>query len=68
MVKINLKTLVYNTIRQKIVACVYTPGIYLNKERLTEELKISRTPICDALSLNRIATLCFLYIEAVCYL
>lgn len=50
MAKTNLKTLAYKTIKQKIVTCEYAPGLYLNEEILTEELKISRTPIRDALS------------------
>ena len=43
MAKTNLKTLAYKTIKQKIVTCEYAPGLYLNEEILTEELKISRT-------------------------
>ncbi len=50
MAKTNLKTLAYKTIREKIVSCQYAPGTYLNEEILTEELKIGRTPIRDALS------------------
>ncbi len=50
MSKINLKTLAYTTIRQKIVTCEYAPGSFLNEELLTGELKLSRTPIRDALS------------------
>lgn len=50
MAKTNLKTLAYNTIKQKIVTCQYAPGTYLNEELITEELKISRTPVRDALS------------------
>lgn len=50
MPKTNLKTLAYNTIKHKIVRCEYAPGSDLNEELLTEELKISRTPIRDALS------------------
>lgn len=49
MAKTNLKTLAYNTIKEKIVTCRYAPGTFLNEELLTEELKISRTPIRDAL-------------------
>lgn len=50
MAKINLKTLAYRTIKQKIVRCEYAPGADINEELLTTELKISRTPIRDALS------------------
>lgn len=49
MKKDNLKTVAYNTIKQKIITCEFTPGLLLNEEVLTEELKISRTPIRDAL-------------------
>lgn len=49
MAKINLKTLAYNTIRQKIVTCEYAPGTFLNEEILTDELHLSRTPVRDAL-------------------
>lgn len=38
MAKTNLKTLAYNSIRQKIVACEYAPGTFLNEEFLTEDL------------------------------
>lgn len=50
MPKINLKTLAYDTIKQKIVRCEYAPGAELNEELLTEQLQISRTPVRDALS------------------
>lgn len=50
MPKINLKTVAYSTIRRKIVTCEYAPGSFLNEEILTGELKLSRTPIRDALS------------------
>ena len=49
MPKINLKTLAYNTIRNKIVTCQYAPGTFLNEEQLTTELSLSRTPVRDAL-------------------
>lgn len=50
MAKVNLKTLAYNTIKEKIITCEYAPGTFLNEENLTEALSISRTPIRDALS------------------
>lgn len=50
MSKINLKTLAYNTIRQKIVTCEYAPGTFLSEEILTDALQLSRTPVRDALS------------------
>ena len=49
MAKTNLNTLAYNSIRQKIVACEYAPGTFLNEEFLTEDLNLSRTPVRDAL-------------------
>lgn len=50
MPKTNLKTLAYNTIRQKIVTCEFAPGTFLSEEILTEALHLSRTPVRDALS------------------
>ncbi|MGL5437688.1 MAG: GntR family transcriptional regulator [Lachnospiraceae bacterium] len=50
MTKTNLKTLAYKSIKDKIVRCEYAPGSDINEELLTEDLKISRTPIRDALS------------------
>ena len=50
MAKTNLKTIAYNTIREKIVACEYAPGSFLNEEMLTTSLGLGRTPIRDALS------------------
>lgn len=50
MAKTSLKTIAYDTIKQKIIRCEYAPGIDLNEEMLTNELMISRTPIRDALS------------------
>ncbi|WP_252198592.1 GntR family transcriptional regulator [Clostridium sp. MCC353] len=49
MSKVNLKTLAYNSIKNKIITCEYAPGTFLNEEALTDELNISRTPIRDAL-------------------
>ena len=49
MPKTSLKTLAYNTIKEKIITCEYAPGSLLNEESLTDMLKISRTPIRDAL-------------------
>lgn len=50
MSKLNLKTVAYTSIKNKIITCEYAPGTFLNEELLTEELNISRTPIRDALS------------------
>lgn len=49
MTKLNLKTIAYSSIKQKIITCQYAPGTFLNEELLTDELNISRTPIRDAL-------------------
>lgn len=49
MKKVNLKTQAYITIKQKIATCEYAPGAFLSEELLVDELKISRTPIRDAL-------------------
>ena len=46
----SLKLKAYNTIKNNIVECIYTPGSMINEEQLKEELNISRTPIRDALS------------------
>lgn len=50
MKKTSLKVLAYNEIKEKIITCKYKPGSFLSEELLTEELKISRTPVRDALS------------------
>lgn len=46
----NLKKLAYSTIKEKIISCEYPPGELLNENLLAAELKISRTPIREALS------------------
>ena len=45
-----LKFKAYTIIKGKIIHCDYPPNSLLNEERLKDELKISRTPIRDALS------------------
>ena len=45
-----LKLEAYNTIKERIIQCEYPPNCLLNEEWLKEELRISRTPIRDALS------------------
>ena len=45
-----LKLEAYNTIKERIILCEYPPNSLLCEERLKAELKISRTPIRDALS------------------
>ncbi len=49
-VKESLKQRAYHEIKEKIITCVYAPGVMLNEEALREELHVSRTPIRDALS------------------
>lgn len=50
MGKSNLKDLAYKTIKSNIVECVYLPGSFLRDSDLVEELRISRTPIREAIS------------------
>ena len=45
-----LKTLAFNSIKQKIITCEYAPGTYLSEELITDQLKIRRTPVRVALS------------------
>lgn len=40
----------YNTIRENIIFCKYTPGEFLNETFLSEQLGVSRTPIREALN------------------
>lgn len=49
MKKSSLKTLAYDTIKEKIVTGEYAPCEFLNEELLSARLQISRTPIRDAL-------------------
>lgn len=49
MEKMTLKNLAYHTIKNNIINCSYAPGGFLSEENLSMELKISRTPIRDAL-------------------
>lgn len=44
-----LKEIAYNKILKKIIKSDYKPNSFLNEQMLTEELKISRTPIHEAL-------------------
>ncbi|MCI8416843.1 MAG: GntR family transcriptional regulator [Lachnospiraceae bacterium] len=48
--KLSLKQFAYQTIKDKILNCVYMPNSFLNEDLLCEELNISRTPVRDALS------------------
>jgi DNA-binding GntR family transcriptional regulator len=45
----SLKLYAYETIKKKIIQCEYPPYALLNETLITEELKVSRTPIRDAL-------------------
>lgn len=48
--KKSLKQQAYSEIKQKIINCEYAPDTLLNEELLCSELRVSRTPIRDALS------------------
>lgn len=48
--KPNLKDLAYQTIKQKIVDCVYLPQTFLDETTISKELNVSRTPIREALN------------------
>lgn len=50
MAKQTLKQYAYTSIKDKILTCEYRPNSFLNEDLLCEELKISRTPVRDALS------------------
>jgi DNA-binding GntR family transcriptional regulator len=39
----------YTTIKNKIINCEYRPGSMINEEKLIAELKLTRTPLRDAL-------------------
>lgn len=45
-----LKTVTYENLKQRIISGIYLPGTMLNEEQITNELKVSRTPIRDAFS------------------
>jgi DNA-binding GntR family transcriptional regulator len=47
--KTPLKQKAYELISEKIINCEYPPNSFLNEQMLSDELKISRTPIRDAL-------------------
>ena len=48
----DLKNYVYQIIRDRIINCTYEPGSMIFEQSLTAELKVSRTPVREAL--NRI--------------
>lgn len=47
----SLKDVAYNTLKERLVNCIYAPGSMLKESALAEELGISRTPIREAISL-----------------
>jgi len=44
------KQAAYEYIKEKILSCSYEPGIVMNEQTLCDEMKLSRTPVRDALS------------------
>jgi DNA-binding GntR family transcriptional regulator len=48
VVKINLNAQVYDVLKEMIADRRFTPGSYINVEKLTQELGVSRTPIWEA--------------------
>lgn len=47
--KQTLKEIAYNFIKNKIINCEYAPNAFINEEMIATELKVSRTPIREAL-------------------
>lgn len=45
-----LKNSIYQDLKDKLINCVYQPGSVLNEIQLTNEYKVSRTPIREAIS------------------
>lgn len=50
MAKQSLKQKAYDDIKKKILNCEFMPNAFLNEDVLCNELKVSRTPVRDALS------------------
>lgn len=48
--EVSLKQKAYEYIKKKIVDCDYLPDTFINEKQLMDEIKISRTPIREALS------------------
>lgn len=46
----NLKNHTYNILKDRLVNCIYPPGMLLNEAQLAIDLEISRTPIREAIS------------------
>ena len=45
-----LKQQIYLDLKDKLINCIYPPGTELNELMLTEEYKVSRTPVREAIS------------------
>ena len=45
-----LKNSIYSDLKEKLINCIYQPGTVLNEIQLTNEYKVSRTPIREAIS------------------
>lgn len=43
------KNFIYSSLKQKLIHCEYAPGSILNEAMLTDEFKVSRTPIREAI-------------------
>lgn len=52
--KTNLKSIAYHVLKERLIHCHYVPGSILKESELAEELKISRTPVREAISLLEI--------------
>lgn len=48
--ELNLKNQAYNIIKQRIINCKYLPGQLLNEGKLADNLKLSRTPLREAIN------------------
>lgn len=46
----DLKNYAYNTLKERLITCTYAPGSILNEAHLTADLKLSRTPVREAVS------------------
>lgn len=47
--KLTRKQVAYEYIKEKILSCVYEPGVVMSEQTLCNELNLSRTPVRDAL-------------------
>lgn len=46
----NLKSHVYNILKENLINCVYPPGSILNEAQIAADLNLSRTPVREAIS------------------